>query len=391
MASAVSAAMKLKSTPDDFRVEEILAWPLLRRGAWSVYRVEKSGVATQEILDQLTAQLGGDRKKIAHAGLKDKYARAVQHLAVLGSAPRALSGPGWRGELAGFLDQPLGAESIGANRFELVIRDLDGAEAEALHAGLGHYAAQPFPNYYDDQRLAAARAGGFMARHILRRESEAALKLYLQPAAEDKASDRERRRGFMDAWGKFQKCSAAAATDEERAIFTPLSRDRQAFSAALNAIEQNRLFFQVTAYQAQLWNQIVAARIGLLPGSGVIATRLGELPLPASWTTELSDGILPLPGKGAVYPAPFTAAVEKIFAAEGIAAKQFKVDKITHAHFKPSPRRVAVRAGALRAGAIMKDEKNPGGLKLEMSAELPSGSYVTMLLKCAAAFGAAPR
>src|SRR5207249_542573 len=139
--------MKLKSSPDDFVVEELLDWPLARRGTWSVYRIEKSGVATQEILDQLAAQTGGDRRKIAHAGLKDKYARAVQHVALLGSAPRTLSGEGWRGELAGFLDRPLGAEAIRANRFHLVVRDLAPAEAQSLRAGLAHYAAQPFPNY----------------------------------------------------------------------------------------------------------------------------------------------------------------------------------------------------------------------------------------------------
>jgi tRNA pseudouridine13 synthase len=380
--------MKLKSTPDDFIVEELLAWPLLRRGAWSVFRIEKSGVATQEILDHLAAQFGGDRRKIAHAGLKDKYARAVQQIAVLGSAPRNLSGPGWRGEFAGFLDQPLGAEAISANRFRIVIRDLEPDAAEALRAGLTHYARQPFPNYYDDQRLAAARAGGFIARHILRRESEAALKLYLQPAAEDKAADRERKRGFMDAWGKFQKCLAAAATDEERAIFTPLSKDRQAFSAALNAIEQSRLFFQITAYQAHLWNQLVATRLRVLPGEGMITTRLGELPVPDAWPAGMADAMVPLPGKSALYPAPFDDAARQLFAAEGITEKQFRVDKITHAHFKPSPRRVAMQPGALRVGATQADEKNPGGLKLEMSADLPSGSYVTMLLKCAAAIGA---
>lgn len=380
--------MKLKSSPDDFTVEEILAWPLQRSGDWSVYRVEKTGVTTMAVLDALAAHVGGDRRKLSYGGLKDKYARAVQHVALLGSGPRLLSGEGWRGEFIGRLDRPLGAESIAANRFGLVVRDLDGDEAAALHAGLAHYAAQPFPNYYDDQRLAAARAGGFMARHILRRESEAALKLYLQPAAEDKAADRTRKRLFMDEWGKFKKCLAAAATDGERAIFAPLAKDRQAFSAALNAIPQPLMFLQATAYQAHLWNQIAAITLAPLPQAGMAETRLGPLPVPRDWPAALAGAILPLPGKGMTPAPPFAAATAALFKTEGIEAKQFKVDKISHAHFKPSPRRVAVRPEALRAGAPAPDEKNPGRRRITLEAKLPAGSYMTMLLKCAAARGA---
>lgn len=379
--------MKLKTHPEDFLVEEILAFKPKNRGEWAIYRLEKKSMTTEIARDFLAAALGIEPARIKSAGRKDRYATAIQHFGVRSglSAPSSVEGPNWRAERVGATDDPPGSDWIDCNRFTLTVRDLSADEAPRLALALTRLASRGLPNYYDDQRLAAARAGDWVARRILRRESELALKAWFAPAAEDRAADRLRRMEFMAQWGKFKKCLDAAVTPEEKAAFAPLARDRQAFSAALNALPDEGIFLQVTAYQALLWNRLVARALAEFPAAAILTNRAGELPLPESAPSGWATLNLPLPGKNTVYPPALAAHAEALFAEEGITARQFKVDKISAAHFKSSARRAWIVPADFGFDPPGGDVVHPGRRALTARFDLPSGSYATMLIKAAAA------
>ena len=392
--------MKIKRRPEDFIVTERLAVKPKPRGSFALYRVEKKSLTTHALLAEMAGALGASPRELSWGGLKDKYAQTTQHIACKRGGPPTLNGPSWQAERIGWLDEPMGSDLIEANEFKMILRDLALGTAAHLTAGFARLGRSGLPNYYDDQRLAAARGGTYMARHLLRRESELALKAWIEPAAEDRAALRLRKLEFLSHWGKFAKCLAAAETDEERAIFYPLSRDRQAFSAALNALPAETIFFQVTAYQAFLWNRLVAQAFSALPAAAppapseartkhswgaLLHNRAGDLPLPEKCPDGWETLPVPLPGKNAVFPPPFDVAAETVFAEQGLTARQFKIDKITNAHFKPSPRRLWLWPEALSFSAPEPDALHPGRHQLALSVTLPSGCYATLIIKAAAA------
>lgn len=377
--------MKIKRRPEDFIVIERLAVKPRPRGDFALYRVEKKSLTTHALINEMAGALGVSPRELSWGGLKDKYAQTTQHIACRRGGAPELNGPSWSAERIGWLDEPMGSDLIEANEFKMILRDLALGTAAHLTAGFARLGRSGLPNYYDDQRLAAARGGTYMARHLLRRESELALKAWIEPAAEDRAALRFRKLEFLSHWGKFAKCLAAAETDEERAIFYPLSRDRQAFSAALNALPAETIFFQVTAYQAFLWNRLVAQAFSALPAAALLHNRAGDLPLPDSCPKGWESLPVPLPGKNAVFPPPFDAAAETVFAEQGLTVRQFKIDKITNAHFKPSPRKLWLWPEALSFSAPEPDALHPGRHQLALSVTLPSGSYATLIIKAAAA------
>lgn len=377
--------MKIKRRPEDFIVVERLGIKPKTRGAYALYRVEKKSLTTHALLQEMAEALGVPPRELSWGGLKDKYAQTTQHIACRRGGATELNGPSWRAERIGWLDEPMGSDLIEANEFKMILRDLALGTAAHLTAGFARLGRSGLPNYYDDQRLAAARGGTYMARHLLRRESELALKAWIEPAAEDRAALRFRKLEFLSHWGKFAKCLAAAETDEERAIFYPLSRDRQAFSAALNALPAETIFFQVTAYQAFLWNRLVAQAFSALPTAALLHNRAGDLPLPDACPAGWESLPVPLPGKNAVFPSPFDAAAETVFAEQGVTLRQFKIDKITNAHFKPSPRKLWLWPEALSFSAPEPDALHPGRHQLALSVTLPSGCYATLIIKAAVA------
>ena len=71
---------RVKSTPEDFVVEELIAISGLTAaeasGYYPLYRIEKSRIDTLHMAEELSAAL---KSKVSYAGLKDKNASAVQY------------------------------------------------------------------------------------------------------------------------------------------------------------------------------------------------------------------------------------------------------------------------------------------------------------------------
>ena len=74
--------MRLKTTPEDFRVRELLEWDEVPSGAFVVHRLHKEKLSTPEALSILVRDAQVDRATIAYAGLKDRQAVTDQFLTI---------------------------------------------------------------------------------------------------------------------------------------------------------------------------------------------------------------------------------------------------------------------------------------------------------------------
>ena len=74
--------MRLKTTPDDFRVRELLEWEEVPDGDFVVHKLHKEKLSTPEALTMLSRDADVERAKIAYAGLKDRQAVTDQFITI---------------------------------------------------------------------------------------------------------------------------------------------------------------------------------------------------------------------------------------------------------------------------------------------------------------------
>ena len=171
--------MTIKRQPEDFLVEERLGEAFssaLRpapddRATLATFELKKSGVSTTAAVQSLARELGVRGSDIGYAGLKDRYARTVQHVtapmaagAAARFAERGVSreteGGSWFARLIGWSAVHIAAEHIDGNRFTIVVRDV--SDPAAALAAFERVAREGVPNAFGPQRF--GRGGANLER-----------------------------------------------------------------------------------------------------------------------------------------------------------------------------------------------------------------------------------
>lgn len=163
----------LRGVPQDFRVEEVPAYPLSGEGDHLYLHLEKTGHTTAHVLRELGTQLGVRDRDIGVAGLKDRHAVTTQWISVPAKYERRL------GEFAvdgvRILDttrhgNKLGMGHLRGNRFVVRVRDAAGGAAQA-GATLHTLSAHGVPNYFGPQRFGLGGLNAEEGLRVLRGES----------------------------------------------------------------------------------------------------------------------------------------------------------------------------------------------------------------------------
>jgi tRNA pseudouridine13 synthase len=160
-------AGRLRATPEDFRVEEVLGFEPDGAGGHALLVVEKRGANSGWVAAQLARSLGVAARDVGWSGQKDRNAVTRQAYTVPWAerlpldACLAASGDGYRVVRAARHGRKLRPGSHRANRFELRVRDVAG-DLDALRERLPLIARRGVPNYFGPQRF--GRGGGNLAR-----------------------------------------------------------------------------------------------------------------------------------------------------------------------------------------------------------------------------------
>ena len=165
----------LRAELEDFRVEELPAYPPTGEGEHVFAWIEKRGVNTIGAARELARALGVSERDVGSAGLKDRASVALQFLSfpppVTPAALLAASVPGVRVLSATPHPHKLRTGHLRGNRFALVLRRLsvpaDEAAARA-RAVLDRLLAPPgSPNWFGEQRFGAAGNNAGAGRALL--------------------------------------------------------------------------------------------------------------------------------------------------------------------------------------------------------------------------------
>ena len=159
---------RLRTTPEDFRVEELDAFEASGQGEHLLLTVEKRGMNTAFAAKQIAAWAGIGDVGIGYAGLKDRHAVTTQRfsvhlpkkvapdLAALASDELRVLGATWHSRKL-----PRGA--LAGNRFVLVLREVEGERA-TIEERLRAIATRGVPNFFGEQRF--GRAGDNVAQAL---------------------------------------------------------------------------------------------------------------------------------------------------------------------------------------------------------------------------------
>ncbi len=148
----------LRTTPEDFLVDEEAAYPPSGTGDHVFVRIEKRGLTTPQAVDRIARALVINARDIGVAGMKDRHAVTRQWLSlpppVTPEAARALVLDDIAILEATRHGHKLRTGHVRANRFVLRVRGVvDDAEARA-NAILAELARPPgAPNWYGEQRF----------------------------------------------------------------------------------------------------------------------------------------------------------------------------------------------------------------------------------------------
>jgi tRNA pseudouridine13 synthase len=156
----------LRSTPEDFRVEEILGYEPDGEGEHAFLWVEKREANTDWVARELARFAGVSPMNVGYAGLKDRHAVTRQAFTV--QLP-GKADPDWHAFPHGEVKilsstrhkRKLKRGALRGNRFVLVLRDVQGDRSRA-EAVLQAIASRGVPNYFGEQRF--GREGGNVAQ-----------------------------------------------------------------------------------------------------------------------------------------------------------------------------------------------------------------------------------
>ena len=144
----------IKSSPEDFRVEEVLGFKPAGSGEHVYLFIEKRDVNTQDLIKSLARQLHIHVQHISYAGLKDKNAVTRQWISVYTAKDidiAELESPEIKILESSRHRRKLKRGAHQANRFDIVIRNL--SDTGGIKQGIERVLRHGVPNYYGEQRF----------------------------------------------------------------------------------------------------------------------------------------------------------------------------------------------------------------------------------------------
>jgi tRNA pseudouridine13 synthase len=381
--------MKLKRLVEDFQVEELISLPIIG-GPFAVYRLTKRSIGTLEAVEAIRRKWRLERPRINFAGLKDKHALTTQYVTIRNGPRNGLSQTNLTVDYVGQSPRPIHASDIIANRFLVVIRELQTHDVMAATGALASIKQDGLPNYFDNQRFGSVgESGEFIAKPWCLGNYERALWLALaEPNIHDGPKNRNEKQFLRDHWGNWNDCLTALANTSFRPPIEYLAQHPTDFRRAITFMPHELRSLWLAAFQSHLWNRILATLITQTCKPEQCAFHvlgLSSVPffqalnLPQRHT--LHNTLLPLPSSRLhLAGASQKALYDQVLESEGLELRQVRVKYPRDSFFSKGDRPAVFQPGDFKH-EFDGDEVYSGRQKLVLQFMLPRSCYATILVK----------
>ncbi len=382
---------RIKTHRTDFAVEEIPLYEPSGQGTHVYFVIEKVGLPTMQAVHQIARALGVSARDIGFAGLKDADAVTTQTLSLEHVDPDRIEKidlTGIRVIRVAHHTNKLKLGHLKGNRFRIRLRDVDVTRLDEARAIMDVLAQRGAPNYFGPQRFGLRGDTWQVGRALLRSDYTEALACLLgRPDDRDRTEVRRARE-------LFDKGDYDAAADtwpypmhHERRVCRAMAKARGDAGRGVRALDKQMRQFFVSAFQSHLFNQVVAQRIDSLdrlevgdlawrhPQGAVFTVEDLTAEKPRCDAFEISP-TGPLYGAKMKLPSGPQGDIERAVLDEaGLTLDSWREGHDRKARGGRRPLRFQPHDADAQVG---QDEH---GHYLELSFELESGCYATMILR----------
>ena len=377
--------MKVKQRPEDFRVEELIDVVPGTQGDFALYRLDKIGWTTPDALANVQRRWKIDARRLAFAGLKDRYADTTQFISIHRGPRRDFTHERIRLTHLGQIEVPFSSAHIRANRFTITLRHLTISDEAAARTAIDEIPETGVPNYFDDQRFGSVSDQEFIGREMVFGRFEQALRLALTaPYEHDRAEAKTEKATLRKHWGDWAQCSLKLRRGDARPLVNYLAANEGNFAGAVARLRPDLGGLYLAAYQSYLWNKMLDRWLReqfLGQKLGTIRLAVGDFAVPLRGSEEQlkqwSELTLPLPSARLKESSD---VIDAVLADEGLTLPLLKVPGLEKPFFSKGDRVACLRPEGLSTAAD-DDDLNRGRRKLQLVFELPRGCYATMVIK----------
>ena len=191
--------MKLKQLPEDFKVEEIADISISKdKKGYKIYLLEKKGMETFSLLAYLSKKNKIPVKDFGIAGLKDRHAVTKQHFSIPSQYEiTTLNENNLKITFLGYADKALELGDLIGNRFDITVRNIRKGELDGIRQKAKNISLIGVPNYFDSQRFGSVINNKFVAKFLLKKDYEAAIKVYLTEFTKHESGKFKREKQFI--------------------------------------------------------------------------------------------------------------------------------------------------------------------------------------------------
>ncbi len=256
---------RLKSEPEDFLVEEIPLYPPSGEGQHLYVEIEKRGLSTFAAIKKIAQALRVPPVAIGYAGLKDAQAITRQTLSINNvseAAVAALDFPNIKIIRVNRHRNKLKVGHLAGNRFVIKVRQVEKEALPIAEAVLARLQQLGVPNYFGEQRFGTRhnthRLGECLVRH---NAPEFVAEFLGRPQPYETAYIQAVRRLVDEGrWAEALAQWPGKLADEQQVLKSIIKANGQP-EIAFDALNKKLKSLFVSAFQSQLFNQLLAERL----------------------------------------------------------------------------------------------------------------------------------
>jgi tRNA pseudouridine13 synthase len=259
---------RIKARSEDFVVEEVPLYEPCGEGTHVYFRVEKIGLSTMRAVNDIAHAIGRASRDIGYAGLKDADAVTTQTFSVEHIDPeiiRGLSIPRMRVVGVSRHTNKLKLGHLAGNRFTIKLREVDTARVGDVRNMMDVLQKRGIPNYFGPQRFGMRGDTWEVGRALLLEDYDELVQVLLGRVMPSDYGDVRRARELFDQ-GDLEGAARAwpYSFNSERRVCRMLIKFNGNARKAVRSVDMQLQRFYISAYQSQLFNQIVAGRVDKL-------------------------------------------------------------------------------------------------------------------------------
>ena len=258
---------RLRSSPEDFIVEEVPLPISDPDGPYLICRLTKTNWELQRAVKEIAKRLGISHRRIAWAGTKDKNAVTTQFISIYDVTPEAVGQVHLKDitlEVVGRSQHSLILGCLAGNRFDITIRDCIPEDLAERVEAVTAVAARGVPNYYGLQRFGVVRpVTHLVGERILKGDYEGAVATYVGRAypRESEAVRQARTRFAETRDPRAALADLPVQMTYERSMVNHLVANPGDYAGALRVLPPKLLSLLVSAFQSYLFNCALSSRI----------------------------------------------------------------------------------------------------------------------------------